>query len=402
MIDAGRRLFHPASFVLHLIACRTPADFAACAEFLDLALAYPIQLSSIPPGHRHLELVTSPPATILVVDDEDTFRSLVVRQLQGAGYKTMEARDGTEALGMFADSASEISAVLLDLVMPNTSGSEALSMLRYYSPGLPVVITSGYPPRDAASLAKTERGVGFLAKPFSAAALTAELARVMGETVPRARHSSPDRKRPIAAKAKTIRALLVEDNPDDQALTMRLLRSATDVDFDVEVVSRLADAIALLSAIKFDVMLVDLALPDSTNLDTLRELQQKAPEVAMIALTGSDNPQTERAAFAMGAQDYLIKGQDDAPILMRAIRHAMARKRLENEQTELTRQLRKALAELRTLHGLLPVCVNCKRVRDDDGYWEQIDLYIRDHTDAEVSHSICPPCTRSLYPELLS
>lgn len=338
-----------------------------------------------------------------MVDDEDTFRSLVIRQLHGAGYKTMEARDGTEALGVFAECGSEISAVLLDLVMPNTSGSEALSMLRYYSPGLPVVITSGYPPREAASLAETERGVGFLAKPFSASALTAELARVMGEkSPPRARHATPDHKRPVVARAKTVRLLLVEDNPDDQALTMRLLNNAPDVEFDLEVVSRLSDAIALLSTIKFDVMLVDLALPDSTNLDTLRELQQKAPEVAMIALTGSANPQTERAAFAMGAQDYLIKGQDDARILMRAIRHAMARKRLENEQAELTRQLRKALAELRTLHGLLPVCVNCKRVRDDDGYWEQIDLYIRDHTDAEVSHSICPPCTQALYPELIS
>jgi DNA-binding NtrC family response regulator len=354
------------------------------------------------PGHRHLELVASQPATILVVDDEDAFRSLVIRQLQGAGFNTMEARDGTEAIGMFAERSSEISAVLLDLVMPNTSGSEALSMLRYYAPGLPVVITSGYPPREAASLAETERGVGFLAKPFSASALTAELARVMGEKIPKSRHAAPHNKRPIIAKAKTIRLLLVEDNADDQLLTMRLLNSAEDVEFDLETVTRLSDAIALLTTLKFDAMLVDLALPDSTNLDTLRELQKRAPDVAMIALTGSDNPQTERAAFAMGAQDYLIKGQDDARILMRAIRHAMARKRLENEQAELTRQLRKALAELRTLSGLLPVCVNCKRVRDDQGYWEQIDLYIREHTDAEVSHSICPPCTQALYPELLS
>jgi DNA-binding NtrC family response regulator len=129
--------------------------------------------------------------TILVVDDEDTFRTLVVRQLNEAGFNTLEARDGSEAIHVFAERGGEISAVLLDLVMPNTSGGEAMHMLRYYAPALPVVVTSGYSALDALSLKDSERGVGFLGKPFTASQLTAELRRVIDDRLPTDRHGAP-------------------------------------------------------------------------------------------------------------------------------------------------------------------------------------------------------------------
>ena len=128
---------------------------------------------------------------ILVVDDEESFRNVVVRQLRSAGFSTIEARDGSEAVKMYAEHRGEITAVLLDLVMPNTSGGETLAILRYYDPALPVVVTSGYSELDALSLRETERGVGFLGKPFTATALTTELRRVISERLPKHRHSTP-------------------------------------------------------------------------------------------------------------------------------------------------------------------------------------------------------------------
>lgn len=65
-------------------------------------------------------------------------------------------------------------------------------------------------------------------------------------------------------------------------------------------------------------------------------------------------------------------------------------------------ELAAALAEVRELKGLLPLCAGCKKVRDDDGYWQQVDEYIRDHTRAEITHSLCPACIQSHYPELNS
>lgn len=66
----------------------------------------------------------------------------------------------------------------------------------------------------------------------------------------------------------------------------------------------------------------------------------------------------------------------------------------------LNRTLKKALAEVKNLSGLIPICASCKRIRDDQGYWEQIEIYIREHSDAEFTHGICPECMKKLYPEL--
>ena len=63
-------------------------------------------------------------------------------------------------------------------------------------------------------------------------------------------------------------------------------------------------------------------------------------------------------------------------------------------------KLQDSLSQVRTLHGLIPICSSCKNIRDDKGYWKQIELYIRDHSEAEFSHSVCPDCANKLYPDL--
>lgn len=69
------------------------------------------------------------------------------------------------------------------------------------------------------------------------------------------------------------------------------------------------------------------------------------------------------------------------------------------ELEKANRELQKALSEIKELSGLLPICSSCKKIRNDNGYWEQIEGYIRDHSKAEFSHSICPDCAKKLYPE---
>lgn len=76
------------------------------------------------------------------------------------------------------------------------------------------------------------------------------------------------------------------------------------------------------------------------------------------------------------------------------------RKAAEKERDALIKQLQTALSEVKTLRGFLPICANCKKIRDDAGYWNQIEGYIQDHSDAIFSHSICPDCAKELYPDL--
>ncbi len=76
------------------------------------------------------------------------------------------------------------------------------------------------------------------------------------------------------------------------------------------------------------------------------------------------------------------------------------RKRTEKEREKLISELQMAMDEVKKLSGFLPICSSCKNIRDDEGYWNQIESYIRDHSEAEFSHGICPECVKKLYPKL--
>ncbi len=71
-----------------------------------------------------------------------------------------------------------------------------------------------------------------------------------------------------------------------------------------------------------------------------------------------------------------------------------------SEERRLRSEVEHALHEVKRLRGLLPICSSCKRIRNDEGSWEQIELYVREHSDAEFTHGLCPECMRKLYPEV--
>ena len=76
------------------------------------------------------------------------------------------------------------------------------------------------------------------------------------------------------------------------------------------------------------------------------------------------------------------------------------RKEAEDERERLIAELQDALAKVKTLSGLLPICAACKKIRDDNGYWNQIEEFIQTHSEAEFTHSFCPDCMRNLYPDV--
>jgi PAS domain S-box-containing protein len=81
------------------------------------------------------------------------------------------------------------------------------------------------------------------------------------------------------------------------------------------------------------------------------------------------------------------------------IRDITDRKRAEEDRVRLIVELKDALSKVRALHGMLPICASCKKIRNDEGYWEQVEIYIRDHSEAEFTHGMCPDCSKKLYPE---
>jgi hypothetical protein len=74
-------------------------------------------------------------------------------------------------------------------------------------------------------------------------------------------------------------------------------------------------------------------------------------------------------------------------------------KQAEEERERLILELQEALSQVKTLSGLLPICASCKKIRNDEGYWEQMEIYISEHSEVDFSHGICPECAQKLYPE---
>ncbi|HLN22675.1 MAG TPA: hybrid sensor histidine kinase/response regulator [Patescibacteria group bacterium] len=138
---------------------------------------------------------------------------------------------------------------------------------------------------------------------------------------------------------KTIRVLFVEDNPGDVRLMRLFLLGAEGIGpIELVHVDCLAAAIAQLrGGTHFDVVLLDLSLPDSTGVATLTRLQEASPHTAVVVCTGFDDPEFAIDAVHCGAQDYLVKGQGDGLLVYRSLRYAIERKRLERELVEAKR-----------------------------------------------------------------
>lgn len=136
-----------------------------------------------------------------------------------------------------------------------------------------------------------------------------------------------------------MKMLLVEDNLGDARLLRESLKELHEQDFEIVHVERLADGLSLLNNQEFEVVLLDLSLPDSTGLDTVKRTLEWAPDTPIVVLTGAYDESLGMQAVRMGAQDYLIKGQSSGTHVARAVRYSTERQRSQVE-------LRKAHDEL--------------------------------------------------------
>ncbi len=130
---------------------------------------------------------------------------------------------------------------------------------------------------------------------------------------------------------KLIRVLIIEDNPQDLRLIHEMLKEVTYPSFELVSSETLSNGLKILINNGFDLLLLDLSLPDSTGLDTFASVYDQSPEVPVVILSGFDDEDTAIKAVREGAQDYLVKGQVNSLLLSRAISYAIERKLIEDE-----------------------------------------------------------------------
>ncbi|MCI5223731.1 MAG: response regulator [Candidatus Electrothrix sp. AR4] len=165
-----------------------------------------------------------------------------------------------------------------------------------------------------------------------------------------------------------------------------LLSFLQERNFQIYMVDSGQRALTVLQKIHPDIILLDVMMPNMNGFETCRKIKsdKELAGIPVIFITALDTIEDKTAGFAAGGVDYITKPFQQAEVLARLTTHITLRKREVD--------LQHALAEIKTLTGILPICSYCKQIRNDEGYWQQVEEYVSEHSKAMFSHGVCPVC----------
>lgn len=190
--------------------------------------------------------------------------------------------------------------------------------------------------------------------------------------------------------------LLVEDNPLDVALIKRYLAEKPPFQYDLMEADSLRAALSLLEHHDFDVVLLDLGLPDSSGLDTVRRVITEYAETAILVLTDAENGAIAQQAVRYGADDYLEKDLLSSTLLCKSIHYAIGHKRVLEEKYDILSDLVLALEKIEHLESLLPICLGCKKILHEENHWMNLEDYVHQAATRKVIRPICPECREDI------
>ncbi len=199
--------------------------------------------------------------------------------------------------------------------------------------------------------------------------------------------------RPPEQNAEKFKILVVDDNPNNIDVLVHALESRS---YDLAIATSGERALKTTAHFHPDLILLDLMMPGMDGLETCRLLKSDPqtadiPVIIVTAAAAVDN------SFAAGAVDYVVKPVREEEVLARVRTHLQLRSLIGRQESLIT-ELQNALDKVKQLSGFLPICAACKKIRNDQGYWEQIEQYISKHSEADFSHGTCPDCVQRLYP----
>jgi CheY-like chemotaxis protein len=189
---------------------------------------------------------------------------------------------------------------------------------------------------------------------------------------------------------------------DDRVAAEILARTLRRWDFDPIVTTNGAAAWEQLrSASGPTLAILDWMMPELDGPEICRLVRRELPfaNVYVILVTARETRGDIVAGLDAGADDYVIK-PFDAEELRARVAVGLRVLTLQERLAERVEELQAALSNVKQLHGLLPICSYCKRIRGDDQYWQQVEGYIAEHSDAQFSHGICPTCYVTVTAEL--
>lgn len=200
--------------------------------------------------------------------------------------------------------------------------------------------------------------------------------------------------------------LIVDDRPENLTALEKVLKSPV---LNIIKATSGNDALALVLEHDFALVLLDVQMPNMDGFETAEFMRgnEETKHIPIIFLTAISKEQKYVfKGYESGAVDYLFKPLDTdilkskISIFCELHRQKVVIKDHLREIEEKNKILQKRLDEIKTLRGLLPICASCKKIRNDDGLWEEIEVYLHKNSEADFSHGMCAECMKKHYPEL--
>jgi PAS domain S-box-containing protein len=334
---------------------------------------------------------------ILCMEDDPGAALLLQKALERAGYSVDIARNGQEGLDMHDRSAYAL--LVVDQSMPILEGLEVLRRLSSRESPCPVVMITGHGDERLAVEAMKLGARDYIVKDVDGGFL--ELLPAVARRVLHQQHLMEEKRQAEAALKES------EERLDS------IIKSVPDIIYRLDAqgcITFISDAIIRYGYLPRDLLsrnLLEVVHPDdrvkaARRINERRVVKRDSDDLELRFLVGKNGPIASESEpiFLVSAQGLYRTAQSKARTFIGTqgiARDITEHKRVQAEREKLVDELKNALAQVKTLSGLIPICASCKKIRDDKGYWNQIEIYIRDHSDAHFSHGICPECAQKLY-----
>jgi len=319
--------------------------------------------------------------SVLYVEDDAQTRTEIVQILQRRVREVFVAHNGSEGLATYREHGPDV--VVTDIRMPVMDGLSMSRAIREENKGALIIVTTAH--SDTQSLLDAiDIGVDeYVVKPVSVEKLfgvIGKCAKIIGSRrSEKLLHDTETRFR--AVFENSIDAIGISKTGTHVFVNPAYLKLFGYVSHDDLVGKPILDLIA-----------------PSERPSILDRVQRRAHGERVPARYETRGLKKNGEEFTMdvNASTYELSGSTYTLVIMRDISE---QKRAELEREKLIADLQKALADIKTLHGVLPICSFCKKIRDDKGAWHQLEAYISGHSDTEFSHGVCQDCAKKHYPD---
>jgi len=315
---------------------------------------------------------------VLIVEDSENDATLMLEELRQKGYTPVHERVQTPMTMAFALKNQAWDVVISDYVMPQFSGPDALKLLREMNPDIPFIVVSGAYGEEAA-VDMMKAGANDYITKSNLSRLAPAIEREMEAATSRAAHARAEADRRFLAA--------IVESSDDAIYGKNL---------DSIIISWNSAAERIYGYSAGEIIGRSIAMLYPTNRrDELLDIMARIRRGELVGFYETERLRKDGEIVPVAVTVSPIKNGEGKAIGASVIAHNISKqKQAEEERQQLIKKLSDSLDHVKLLSGLLPICASCKRIRDDHGYWRQVETYIAAHSEAFFTHSICPECLK--------